>query len=304
MPKSGKSTLASQFPKPLLLATEKGYNALAGVYAQDITKWSDIKQVVRELAKDAVKETFSTVVVDTVDRAAIMCEKYICSQKDVTALNEVPYGGGWSALKKEFEDVFQAIAQLGYAIVFISHSKEGTFKRQDGTEFTQIYPSVSQTYNSIIENMVDIYGYLHPVFKEGKSEVVITLRSLDGTIRSGGRLKYIPSEIKCSYNDLVKALNYAIDKEAEEHGSDLVTSEKSAPVAAEELNFDELMAEFDTLINGFVSQTTEEEFAKNYAPRITQIIEKYLGKGKKMNQCTRDQVEMVRMINYELKELK
>ena len=31
-PKSGKTTIASKFPKALLLAFEKGYNALPGVY--------------------------------------------------------------------------------------------------------------------------------------------------------------------------------------------------------------------------------------------------------------------------------
>ena len=32
-PKSGKTTIASKFPGALLLAFEKGYNALPGVYA-------------------------------------------------------------------------------------------------------------------------------------------------------------------------------------------------------------------------------------------------------------------------------
>lgn len=32
-PKSGKTTIASKFPRALLLAFEKGYNALPGVYA-------------------------------------------------------------------------------------------------------------------------------------------------------------------------------------------------------------------------------------------------------------------------------
>lgn len=36
-PKIGKTTLGSQMPKPLILAFERGYNALAGVYVQDIT---------------------------------------------------------------------------------------------------------------------------------------------------------------------------------------------------------------------------------------------------------------------------
>ena len=58
-PKVGKTTLGAGMPKPLLLAFERGYNALAGIMAQDIMSWSDIKQVVRELKKPEVKEKFS-----------------------------------------------------------------------------------------------------------------------------------------------------------------------------------------------------------------------------------------------------
>lgn len=302
-PKGGKSTLASEFPKPLFLATERGYNLLAGVMAQDITSWSDMKTVVRQLKKPEVKEIYETIVIDTVDRAAMMCEKYVCSQKGVEDLQEVAYGGGWSALKKEFEDTFQSIAQLGYAIVFIAHSKEGTFKRQDGSEYTQILPSVSNSYNSIIENMADIYGYLHPEIKDGVSSVVITLRSLDGSVRAGGRLKYIAQKIPCSYEALKETVNAAIDKEAEIHGEDLITEEKNSPPVVEELDYDTLMAEFNGLVKSIQDRVPDAEFASNWHPRIIQIIEKYLGKGKKISNCTRDQVEMIRMINTELKEL-
>lgn len=66
-PKTGKTTLASQAEKALLLATEKGYNAIPGIIAQDITSWGEIKQVLRELKKPEVQETFKTVIVDTVE---------------------------------------------------------------------------------------------------------------------------------------------------------------------------------------------------------------------------------------------
>ena len=36
-PKVGKTTLASQMPKPLLLAFERGYNAIPGLMVQDVT---------------------------------------------------------------------------------------------------------------------------------------------------------------------------------------------------------------------------------------------------------------------------
>lgn len=302
LPKAGKSTLASQYPSPLFLATERGYNALSGVYAVDITSWAELRQILRELKKPGVKTKFKTIVVDTVDRAATMCEKYICDQKDVNSLSEVPYGGGWSALKKEFEDVFNTIAQNGYAIVFISHSKEGTFKRQDQTEYTLIYPSVSSSYNSIIENMVDLYGYLHPVFSDGKSKVVLTLRSLDGTVRAGGRFKYIAPEIDASYDALVKALNDAIDEEARVHGDEYITDKKNELTVATELNFDELMNSFNDTIEFLLNNYSNDEFDTYWQPRITHIVEKYLGKGKKVKQCTRDQVEMLVLIVDELQE--
>ena len=36
-------------PNALLLAFERGYNALPGVIAQDITSWGEMKQVVENL---------------------------------------------------------------------------------------------------------------------------------------------------------------------------------------------------------------------------------------------------------------
>ena len=65
--KIGKSTFGSQLPKPLFAAFERGYNALPGIFAQDITSWAEMKQMVRELKKPAVREKFQSLVVDTVN---------------------------------------------------------------------------------------------------------------------------------------------------------------------------------------------------------------------------------------------
>lgn len=40
-PKSGKTTAAVQFPRALLCAFEKGYNAIGGVKPVDVDKWSE-----------------------------------------------------------------------------------------------------------------------------------------------------------------------------------------------------------------------------------------------------------------------
>jgi hypothetical protein len=56
------------------------------------------------------------------------------------------------------------------------------------------------------------------------------------------------------------------------------------------------------------SDTTGEtedgvKFAEYWQPRISHIIEKFLGKGKKIKDATIDQVEAISLINEELKDL-
>ena len=67
-----------------------------------------MKQVLRELKDKDVKNMFSTVVIDTVDIASSLCEKYICSQLGVENIGD---GGwkvnGWSKVKKEWEETFR-----------------------------------------------------------------------------------------------------------------------------------------------------------------------------------------------------
>lgn len=64
--KSGKTSTAVMWPKPLLCAFEKGYNALVNVYAADIDNWSTFKDICRQLKKDEAKEKYQTIIVDTV----------------------------------------------------------------------------------------------------------------------------------------------------------------------------------------------------------------------------------------------
>jgi hypothetical protein len=147
-PKTGKTTLGSQMPGALILAFERGYNALPGVIAQDITSWTELRQVYRELKKPEVQEVYKSIIIDTVDIAAALCEKYICNQLAIDALGDLGYGKGWTAFKKEFEEIFRGLTQLGYAVCFISHDKESV-ETIDGQEVTIIRPSLSNSSKSI-----------------------------------------------------------------------------------------------------------------------------------------------------------
>ena len=297
--KSGKTTLAVQAPGALLLAFERGYNALPGVIAQDITSWAEMKQVVRELKKPEVREAYKTLIIDTVDIAADCCQKYICNQLGIDNIGDGGWtNNGWAKYKKEFEDVFRSLTQMGYAVIFISHAKEKTCKRKDGTEYTQITPSLQTSANSIVENMADIYGYAHPERIDGVPKVVLTLRHEDDTIFCGGRFKYIDPMIEFNYDSLVKALNDAIDREEQAiKNPSLFTEKREEIIEAPEYDYEALMAEF----SGYVSDLMAKDKAF-YSPRITAIVEKYLGKGKKVSETTISQAEFIHLINSEIKE--
>lgn len=90
--KVGKTTFGSKMPGHLILAFERGYNALPGVMIQDITSWGEMKQVVRELKKPEVKAVYKSIIIDTVDVAADACQKYICNQLGIENIGD----GGWS----------------------------------------------------------------------------------------------------------------------------------------------------------------------------------------------------------------
>jgi hypothetical protein len=149
---------------------------------------------------------------------------------------------------------------------------------------------------AIIENMSDIIGYAHPQVTENGARMVLTLRSTDNSVRCGCRFKYIKPEIDFTYDALTAALNEAIDQEANETQNKYVTSDRAAAPILTEYNFDALMAEFKALA-GELMQRNQSNAAK-----ITQIVDKYLGKNKKVSEATPDQAEFIHLIVTEIKE--
>lgn len=295
--KIGKTTFGSKMPKPLLLAAEKGYSTIPGIIAQDITSWGEFKQVVRELKKPEVKELYKSLIIDTVDIFADLCQKYICQQLGIESIGDGGWStNGWSKYKKEFEETFRTLAQLGYAIVFLSHDKEKTIKPQNGSEYQQIGSSMQTSALSIVENMSDIICYAHMKTNiDGTYERVLTLRSLDNSVRCGCRFSQMPAEISFSYEALTQALNEAIDKEAQMTNNKFVTDAPMASVEVVSYDFDVERNEFQTLVSKIMENNQSD------AIKITSVVNRFLGKNKKVSDATPEQAELIYLINDELK---
>ena len=224
-PKSGKTTTAAHFPEALLLAFEKGYNAIPGIIAQPINKWSEFKQTLRELEKEEVKKKFSTIIIDTADIAYDYCTKYICDNAKrpdggfgVDSISDIGYGKGYGMVSQEFDDNLRKIVQMNYGLVLISHATDKTFKNESGEEYNQIVPTLDKRATNIVSRMADIIGYSRIVDTEDNGSK--TMLFIRGTNRymAGSRFKYTPDYIEFSYENLTNAIADAIDAQAKETG--------------------------------------------------------------------------------------
>ena len=310
--KTGKTTIASKFPNALLLAFEKGYNALAGVRPQPINSWAQFKKVLRQLKDSRAKQMYETIVVDTADIAYDYCTKYICDNAKksdgtigVDSVSDIPFGKGYTLIEKQFDTALRSIVQMDYGLVIISHETDKTFTDESGKQFNKIVPTLDKRANNICARMCDIVGYSRTVTDaDGNLSTKLFMR---GTPRyeAGSRFKYTPDYIDFSYKNLVEAISDAIDKQATEDGEEYFTDTRSNAYAdtTEDLNFDELMDKCSEIINSLIDNNSSDVFEHFYQPRIIQITDKYLGRGQKMSQCSREQVEALSLIFDDLKSL-
>jgi hypothetical protein len=296
-PKSGKTSNAVKFPKSLLLAFEKGYNALNNVMAQPINKWAEFKQVLKQLKDPNVQSRFETIIVDTVDIAWDLCEKYICNREGVDKIGDVPYGQGYAMVEKEFDETLRAIPLLDYGLVMISHAEDKEFTDEQGQSYQKIVPTVPKRARKVVTRMVDIIAYSRTVQDEaGETSVNLYMR---GTPRfeAGSRWKHTPAYIPFDYKNLVNAIADAIEKQAEEDG--IQATDKHINVYKEEnsLSFDEVLEQIQNVI-GEIMEESEDN-----APKITKVIERHLGKGRKLSEADEEQLEMLVLILDDLKDL-
>ena len=301
-PKTGKTTIACQFPGALLLAFEKGYATIAGAMVYPVNSWSEFKKLFVEFKDPAVKERYQTIVIDTADIAYSYCEKYICTRESDAKhsyqnVADIPYGKGYSMAMDEFDECIRKILQLGYGLVIISHDQDKTMKNENGEEYNQIIPTLDKRARLVCERTCDIIGYCREVEdQEGHKTVRMFMRETSRYV-AGSRFKYTPDSIELSYDNLVKAIADAIDEQERVSKGTTTNSFNNLHTDDIEYDFPALMKEVQQTVGALMSGHPEMEH------KIGSIVDKHLGKGKKVSDCTPDQAALVDLILYDLKHL-
>lgn len=294
--KTGKTSNAVKFPKPLLIAAEKGYNALSGVMAQPVNKWTDFKKILKQLSDPKANQMFETIILDTADILFDLCEKYICSKEGVDKLGDIPFGAGYGMLEKEFDEALREIPLLNYGLVMISHSEDKEFTDEEGTSYNKIVPTLPKRPRKIVLRMADIIGYSRIVETEEGNKTFLYMR---GTPRfeAGSRWKYTPDLIEFNYDNLVNAMAEAIEKQEKEDGIKAVDSHINVYKETTKVTYEDVIQSATEVIGKIMEHSDE------HAPKITKIVEKHLGKGRKLADTDEDQTDIISLIVDDLNDL-
>lgn len=241
-PKAGKTSLLhgiikekydGDLSKLLLIAFEKGYNALDGIYAQDIDDWTDFQELVDELVENKDEIPFKVLGFDTVDVMGKLATDYVIrtqSRKDgkrYTAINDLAYGKGYELLEREMGDQITKLDKAGFSLFFLTHDKDRQFETREGLKYDKTTLSLSGRVRDLILNMVDFIVFIE-LSKELVKGVAEDRRYIyfrgDSGLEAGSRFKHVPNRIEYSFEGFIDTVEDAI---LQEYGGDTKAVEKA-----------------------------------------------------------------------------
>lgn len=297
-PKVGKTTFcAKDIPKTLLCAFEKGYNAIAGITKVDMSDWSNLKTVVRQLESNEAKEKYENICIDTAAIASQACSDYICRQYGVETLTNINHGRGWNLYRNEMSSLFRKITRLGYGVTFIAHEKEVLVEEgaSDKLAIRRVSPDLDKKAMEVINGLVDFTLYIKTEWENGQQKRYFYARETP-TIMAGSRFKHIATKIPFGYDSLLNALMEAIRLEETENPGLVVERPVEEAMGQEKRSFSETMEEAGRLWNQLPS--TEE-----WKKRKQNAVKEYFGEFVKLSSATENQQELVEGVISELRSM-
>lgn len=175
----GKTTLASQFPKPVFIDTEGGTAHMAEVTRFPKPKtWQDVVDAISRLNRE--DHEFETVIVDTIDWAEELLVEHVCKAHGKSGVEDFGYGKGYTYLKEEFRQFLRALDSLrdkGLHVVLVAHAQIKKFEEPDAAGAYDRYElKLSKQCAPLMKEWSDallfVNYYTKLIEKEGKTKAV------------------------------------------------------------------------------------------------------------------------------------
>lgn len=260
---SGKTTIASQFPKPLIIAPDVGFKTL-NVHGQSVFSWADILTVKAQLMQPAVKEKFDTIVIDTLDMLMFYLQEHVCSVNNVSTLGDIPYGKGYADVSKALRKLLTDLQAAGYGIVILAHSAS------EDPETKRKNLKLSENLQNIVVGMMDVLAYIH-IQEDGRYLCFQPTPHFHAKSRFTEIIDHCP----LSYDNLVSSVREAVGKQTTT-SSESQNYYQQAEHSKED--FEQLKAEVVELATSLM--TTGE------VTRVQKAVEEAFGENQKLSEAT------------------
>ena len=297
-PKSGKTSLVykcavekfGNADNLLLVAFERGYNALNDINAVDIEKYDEFVELVDELVKNKKDLPYKMVALDTVDIMQDLAIPYMlkkASRRDnkmYKVISDIPYGNGWNLLQEVIYEQVNKLVKAGYNLWFITHDKDKTFTTKDGLSYDKTILSLTGKVREVCVNMSDFIVYIDTTQRKVGDKIIderiLRFRG-DSTIEAGGRLEQVVESIPYSIKGFIKAVEDAI---LAEYGGDVKAVEKAKEEQTKDLeervdrfisNLDEPEEQEPTLNKTEAVNTIKANISKLNFADVQNIMKKY-----------------------------
>lgn len=201
-------------------------------------------------------------------------------------------------MSSEFDTALRQIPMMGYGLILITHEDVRVEKVGEGDETIEIIkPSLDKRCYAIVNQIVDVIGYISATFVEGSDIISERFLQTRATrqIFAGSRFRHLKARIPFGYEELVKALGEAIEKQAEE--GDEVVDDKDIRFVQRELRpLNEALAEAKKIWDVLLENPEN-------LPHIKSVIKKHFGRELKLSEVTEPQQELLELVIEDMKKL-
>jgi len=294
----GKTAQAVRMPKPFVIATESGLNATSGVPYARVTSWADMKKLIKQFTSKSTvaraREMYDTIIIDELYAAALLCQEYIQTVigKGALTLGDTVEGGKinlYQAYEKEFFRAVNNLLSCDYTVVFISHVQEKNGKMYPRGDVRSVDP---------VKNFCDYCIYIESNGVDEDGNVIPSSAYLAETDRFFARSRFdtTPTYLPVwSVEALEEAINIGIEGMEKKTGIKAVSyqeqKEQNTPI---EYDYDETMDALQEVGQRFAAADKMDE--------LTEIVEQTLGRGGKVSECTKSQIQAMVIILDDLRE--
>lgn len=288
----GKTAQCVRMSKPFVIATESGLNATVGVAYNRVNTWADFKKLVKQFTSkatvDKARELYDTIIIDELYASALLCQDYIQTVigGGALTLGDTVEGGKvnlYQAYEKEFFKMVNTLLSCNYTVVFIGHEQE-----KDG----KMYPKGDKRSVDPVKDFVDYVIYLKSNGVDDEGRVIPSSAYLAETSEFFARSRFdtTPTYLPVwSAEALEEAVNIGIEGKEKESGVKAVSyEEQKAQNTSVSYDYDEVMDQLQEVGQKFAGAGKMDE--------LTEIVEETLGRGKKVSECTKKQLDAMVII--------